>query len=81
MGFFSGTWDLINKYIVQPFQRLYDVLVGHSIIPDLVKAIVGWFTSLWDTTKKIFTDLYWSRARGTTSGTRSALSGTASGPA
>ncbi|MFF2511681.1 hypothetical protein [Streptomyces sp. NPDC058086] len=57
MGFFSGTWDLINKYIVQPFQHLYDILVGHSIIPDLVKAIVGWFTSLWDNTKKIFTTL------------------------
>ncbi|MFF1301228.1 hypothetical protein ACFVZG_49655, partial [Streptomyces sp. NPDC058296] len=39
------------------FQWLFDVLVGHSIIPDLVKAIVKWFTDLWDRTKKIFVDL------------------------
>ncbi|MCX5234449.1 transglycosylase SLT domain-containing protein [Streptomyces prunicolor] len=25
------------------FQRLYDVLVGHSIIPDLIRAIRDWF--------------------------------------
>ncbi|MFI2761405.1 hypothetical protein ACH5A3_21425 [Streptomyces echinatus] len=45
------------KWIVEKFQWLYDVLVGHSIIPDLVKAIVGWFTSLWTDTKQIFTTL------------------------
>lgn len=44
-------------FIVDKFQWLYDVLVGHSIIPDLVTAIVTWFTSLWTHTKKIFTDL------------------------
>ncbi|MFD7999943.1 hypothetical protein [Streptomyces mirabilis] len=43
--------------IVKGFQWLYDVLVGHSIIPDLVRAIIGWFESLWTGTKKIFTDL------------------------
>lgn len=47
----------VLKEIVKGFQWLYDVLVGHSIIPDLVKAIIGWFTSLWNGTKKIFTDL------------------------
>jgi phage-related protein len=47
----------VLKEIVKGFQWLYDVLVGHSIIPDLVKAIIGWFTSLWTGTKKIFTDL------------------------
>ncbi|MEV6833611.1 hypothetical protein AB0N17_03610 [Streptomyces sp. NPDC051133] len=56
-GFFQGTWDMINTYIVQPFERLYDILVGHSIIPDLVNAIVGWFKSLWSKTKEIFTTL------------------------
>lgn len=45
------------KTIVGWFQHMYDVLVGHSIIPDLVRAIIGWFTSLWTGTKKIFTDL------------------------
>ncbi|MFB7244649.1 LAGLIDADG family homing endonuclease [Streptomyces populi] len=45
------------KVIVDGFKWLYDVLVGHSIIPDLVKAITSWFTQLWTNTKKIFTDL------------------------
>ncbi|MFI5684661.1 hypothetical protein [Streptomyces sp. NPDC051636] len=57
MGFFAGAWDLLDRYIVKPFQRLYDVLVGHSIIPDLVRAIVSWFTSLWNSTKAIFSGL------------------------
>jgi phage-related protein len=45
------------KTIVGWFQWLYDVLVGHSIIPDLVNAITGWFAQLWTNTKKIFTTL------------------------
>ncbi|MGW5175908.1 hypothetical protein ACWERY_16290 [Streptomyces sp. NPDC004082] len=45
------------KLIVSGFQWLYDILVGHSIIPDLVHAITDWFKSLWANTKKIFTDL------------------------
>ncbi|MEV8033889.1 hypothetical protein [Streptomyces sp. NPDC086182] len=45
------------KVIVDGFKWLFDVLVGHSIIPDLVKAIIGWFGRLWDETKKIFTTL------------------------
>jgi phage-related protein len=28
------------------FRKLYDVLVGHSIIPDLINGIVGWFQRL-----------------------------------
>lgn len=32
--------------IVHFFEWLFDVLVGHSIIPDLVNAIVSWFFSL-----------------------------------
>ncbi|MFF4248626.1 hypothetical protein ACFYY2_29735 [Streptomyces sp. NPDC001822] len=42
------------EWIVEKFEWLFDVLVGHSIIPDLVKAIVKWFTDLWDNTKRIF---------------------------
>ncbi|MEH0551226.1 hypothetical protein [Streptomyces sp. B21-101] len=53
-SFFAGTWDMIQQYIIQPFQKLYDVLVGHSIIPDLVHSIVGWFTQLWTKTKELF---------------------------
>jgi phage-related protein len=44
-------------WIVDAFQWLYDTLVGHSIIPDMVRAIIAWFGSLWTGTKKIFTDL------------------------
>ena len=32
--------------IIDWFKQLFDVLVGHSIVPDLVKAIVEWFLSL-----------------------------------
>jgi phage-related protein len=32
--------------IVDFFRWLYDILVGHSIIPDMIRAIVKWFTSL-----------------------------------
>lgn len=45
------------KWIVDKFRQMYDVLVGHSIIPDLVRAIIRWFTSLWTDTKRIFTTL------------------------
>ncbi|QFZ73996.1 hypothetical protein GFH48_12740 [Streptomyces fagopyri] len=56
-GFFAGTWDMLYTYVVKPFVDLYDILVGHSIIPDLVNAVTTWFKSLWTGTKKIFTDL------------------------
>lgn len=32
--------------VVGFFQWLYDTLVGHSIIPDMINAIVNWFTGL-----------------------------------
>ena len=47
----------VVKWVADKFQALYDVLVGHSIIPDLVRAIIRWFTSLWTDTKRIFTTL------------------------
>ncbi|MFD8739408.1 hypothetical protein ACFV06_31480 [Streptomyces sp. NPDC059618] len=55
------TWNnavaSVVKAIVGAFTWLFDVLVGHSIIPDLVHAIVGWFTKLWTETKRIFNEL------------------------
>ncbi|WP_019072397.1 hypothetical protein [Streptomyces hokutonensis] len=54
---FATTWDWINKLVIQPFKDLYDILVGHSIIPDLVNAITGWFSGLWTKTKALFTTL------------------------
>ncbi|MFJ4201550.1 hypothetical protein ACIP2Y_18205 [Streptomyces sviceus] len=45
------------KWIVDKFKWLYDVLVGHSIIPDLVKGIIGWFGTLWTKAREIFNAL------------------------
>jgi phage-related protein len=38
------TW--LTKAIAGAFKWLYDVLLGHSIIPDIVNGIVRWFASL-----------------------------------
>lgn len=34
--------------LISFFKGLYDVLVGHSIIPDMVKAIIQWFNTMKD---------------------------------
>lgn len=34
------------KFIVSEFQWLYNILVGHSIIPDLINEIAAWFAKL-----------------------------------
>ncbi len=38
-------WGFIST-IITYFQNLYNALVGHSIIPDLVNGILQWFTTL-----------------------------------
>lgn len=38
IDFFDGT--------IAWFQKMWDILVGHSIVPDTINAIVDWFTSL-----------------------------------
>lgn len=50
---FSGLWGLLWQPIydlvmgiIDWFRYLWDELVGHSIIPDTINAIVEWFTSL-----------------------------------
>ena len=52
-GLFGAAYNLIAtpiKWIVDGvigcFTLLYDVLVGHSIIPDLVNGIIDWFSKL-----------------------------------
>ncbi|MHC3471216.1 hypothetical protein ACYF6T_21315 [Streptomyces sp. 7R007] len=60
IGWLTTFTDAVTKvvhWIVDGFQWLYDTLVGHSIIPDLVKAIISWFTQLWTKTKEIFNSL------------------------
>ncbi|MEU6342225.1 hypothetical protein ABZ883_14935 [Streptomyces sp. NPDC046977] len=36
----------VTEWIRDKFQWLYDVLVGHSIVPDMINKIVGWFAGL-----------------------------------
>jgi phage-related protein len=43
--------------IITWFTHLFDVLLGHSIIPDIVNGIVGWFTNLWHTVESIFSTI------------------------
>lgn len=57
IGWLTTFTDAITsavEWVVDKFQWLYDVLVGHSIIPDLVTAILMWFGSLWTKAREIF---------------------------
>lgn len=45
-GFLVGFVGGFIVGIVQFFQHLYDTLVGHSIIPDMVNGIINWFLQL-----------------------------------
>ncbi|MFG3136133.1 peptidoglycan DD-metalloendopeptidase family protein [Streptomyces sp. NPDC048211] len=40
--------------IVGAFKWLFDVLLGHSIIPDIVRGAIKWFTDLKDKALRIF---------------------------
>lgn len=58
---FGGLYDMtigvvveLVKGIIGWFTEMWDVLVGHSIVPDTVNAIVKWFTSL---PSKIFSSI------------------------
>lgn len=51
---FSGLFDAVAGFlggfvdgVVGFFQNLYDVLVGHSIVPDMITAIVKCFKGIW----------------------------------
>src|SRR6266540_2227081 len=61
VAIFKGAWKIllgvvrgIVEGVVEFFVWLYDVLVGHSIIPDLVKAIFHWFEKLGKIAKWIW---------------------------
>lgn len=41
-----GAIGVFIQGVVTVFQNLYDVLVGHSIIPDLINAIIDWIGKL-----------------------------------
>lgn len=48
----KGIWDLADllgrgvKKIVDFFKWMYDVLIGHSIIPDTINGMINWFGKL-----------------------------------
>lgn len=46
LGIIVGAVRAIVGGVIGVFQSLYDQLVGHSIIPDMVNDIVDWFTRL-----------------------------------
>lgn len=41
-GFFTGLWDTV----IGIFTKIYNDLVGHSIVPDIVNGIISWFNKL-----------------------------------
>ncbi|MEU7384940.1 peptidoglycan DD-metalloendopeptidase family protein [Streptomyces sp. NPDC042207] len=49
--------EWVTKAIAVAFQWVYDVLLGHSIIPDIVNGTVGWFLRLWKRIKEIARDI------------------------
>lgn len=48
-NFGNAIWGFLKGFVkgfINFFIELYDRLVGHSIIPDMIKAIIQWITSL-----------------------------------
>lgn len=46
---FNAIWGLLKGFVtgfIGFFVQLYDELVGHSIVPDMVNAIIAWIASL-----------------------------------
>jgi tape measure domain-containing protein len=52
-GILKGLWEIVKTI----FMGIYNWLVGNSIIPDLVEAIVAWFKKLSDWLKGILTGI------------------------
>lgn len=53
-------WNLVKGLvtsIINFFKTLYNVLVGNSIIPDMVNAIIRWFRRLVDLGRSVLTGL------------------------
>lgn len=55
VGIFQGAWQILKSVVmgavngvVGLFKWLWNMLVGNSIIPDMVNAIIDWFTGLRD---------------------------------
>jgi TP901 family phage tail tape measure protein len=63
----SGTIQGFITAVVGFFQGLYDTLVGHSIIPDMMNGIIGWFSQLPGRAMSFISDLV-SKITGALSG-------------
>ena len=56
IGWFTAFTDACTaavKWVVDKFKALFDILLGHSIIPDIVHGTIDWFKSLWRRLKEI----------------------------
>lgn len=48
-GLYDATIGAVVEFfdgVIDWFTKMWDILVGHSIVPDTINAIVDWFTSL-----------------------------------
>ena len=48
-GLFMGIWGLVSGFatgFIGFFQMIYDEIVGHSIVPDMINGIINWFQQL-----------------------------------
>lgn len=57
VGIITGIMGTIIDAILAPFKWLYDQLIGHSIIPDLVNGIINWLASLPGKVAGFFLDM------------------------
>ncbi|MCZ4506929.1 peptidoglycan DD-metalloendopeptidase family protein [Streptomyces sp. ActVer] len=58
IGWFTAFTDACTaavKWVVDKFKALFDILLGHSIIPDIVRGTIDWFARLWRRLKEIVT--------------------------
>ena len=47
-----------SRCIVKWFTDLWDELVGHSIVPDMIQDVVDAFSGWWDKLKQFVIDIY-----------------------
>jgi len=60
VGIFSAIGGLVSGFVdgvITFFTNLWDELVGHSIVPDMVNAILAWFDTLVARGTQFFRDL------------------------
>lgn len=48
VGFLGGIAKQIFDTMTQPWRSAYQIIVGRSIVPDMVRDIIGWFQGLPD---------------------------------